>query len=45
METGLGKQLFSFEGSKETSKISGDDAPMGNTRTHAEHDGEDIGGR
>ncbi len=25
--------------------MSGGDAPLGNTRTHPEHDGEDEGGR
>ena len=25
--------------------ISGGDAPMGNTRSHPEHDGQDVGGR
>ena len=28
-----------------TRQISGDDAPMGNTRSHSEHDSEDVGGR
>ena len=26
-------------------EISGADAPMGNTRSHPEHDGQDVGGR
>ena len=33
------KAVFSFEGAESTGKISGGDAPVGNTRTHAEHDG------
>ncbi len=31
--------MFSFEGVKKHWRISGGDALVGNTRTHAEHDG------
>ena len=31
--------MFSFESAEKHWKISGGDAPVGNTRTHAEHDG------
>ena len=30
---------------KGTQKLSGDDALMGNTRSHSEHDSEDVSGR
>ena len=35
--------LFSYQ--EIGNKISGGDAPGGNTRTHPEHDGKDPGGR
>ncbi len=30
---------------KKRGQSSGADAPMGNTRSHPEHDGKDVGGR